>query len=122
MDEAGYRRVLSVAESDKEDKAGWLGFLKHLKKRGLSGVRLIVSDACLDLVEAAAEVFPEAVWQRCVVHFYRNVLSHVPHRKVRKVAAMLKAIHAQSLPSRTRERAVQPPRPKRRMSLKSSKR
>ena len=95
MDEGGYRRVLGVAEGHKEDKAGWLGFLKHLKKRGLSGVRLIVSDACLGLAEAAAEVFPQADWQRCTVHFYRNVFSHVPHRKVRKVAAMLKAIHAQ---------------------------
>ena len=47
------------------------------------------------LVEAAAECFPEAAWQRCTVHFYRNVFSHVPRAKVREVAAMLKAIHAQ---------------------------
>ena len=92
VDEDGYRRVLGVAEGHKEDKAGWLQFLKHLKKRGLSGVRLIVSDACLGLAEAAAEVFPDADWQRCVVHFYRNVFSHVPRRKVRQVAAMLKAM------------------------------
>ena len=91
----GHRRVLGVAEGHKEDKAGWLGFLKHLKKRGLQGVRLIISDACLGLAEAAAEVFPDADWQRCVVHFYRNVFSHVPSTKVREVAAMLKAIHAQ---------------------------
>ena len=75
VDAQGYRRILGVAEGHKEDKAGWLGFLKHLKKRGLSGVRLIVSDACLGLAEAAAEVFPDADWQRCVVHFYRNVFS-----------------------------------------------
>ena len=105
VDEAGYRRVLGVAEGHKEDKAGWLGFLKHLKKRGLSGVRLIVSDACLGLVEASAEVFPEADWQRCTVHFYRNVFSHVPHRKVRKVAAMLKAIHAQESRSAAQAKA-----------------
>lgn len=66
----------------------------HLKSRGLSGVRLIVSDACLGLVESMAEVYPEADWQRCVVHFYRNVFSHVPRNKVREVAAMLKVIHA----------------------------
>ena len=95
VDAQGRRRVLGVAEGCKEDKAGWLGFLKHLRKRGLSGVRLIVSDACLGLVEAAAEVFPDAGWQRCVAHFHRNVFSHVPRRKVRQAAAMLKAIHAQ---------------------------
>ncbi len=51
----GFRRVLGVAEGHKEDKAGWLEFLKHLKECGLSGVRLIISDACLGLCEAAAE-------------------------------------------------------------------
>jgi transposase-like protein len=95
VDADGFRRILGVAEGHKEDKAGWLGFLKYLKQRGLSGVRLVISDACLGLTEALAEVFPEADWQRCAVHFYRNVFSHVPHRKVREVAAMLKAIHAQ---------------------------
>lgn len=93
--EDGFRRVLGVCEGAKEDKAGWLAFLKSLKERGLSGVRLFVSDACLGLVEALGETFPEADWQRCVVHFYRNVFSHVPNGKVREVAAMLKAIHAQ---------------------------
>ena len=106
VDEGGYRRILGVAEGHKEDKAGWLQFLKHLKERGLSGVRLIVSDACLGLAEAAAEVFPDADWQRCVVHFYRNVFSHVPRRKVRQVAAMLKAIHAQESRSAARVKAL----------------
>jgi putative transposase len=95
VDGEGFRRVLGAVEGHKEDKAGWLGFLKHLKKRGLSGVRLIISDACLGLAEAAAECFADAHWQRCTVHFYRNVFSHVPHTKIRVVAAMLKAIHAQ---------------------------
>jgi transposase-like protein len=95
VDPDGYRRVLGVVEGHKEDKAGWLGFLKHLKARGLAGVRLIISDACLSLAEAAGECFPEAAWQRCTVHFYRNVFSHVPRGKLREVAAMLKAIHAQ---------------------------
>lgn len=95
VDEDGFRRVLGAAEGHKEDKAGWLGFLKYLKERGLKGVRLIISDACLGLAEATAEVFPEADWQRCAVHFYRNVFSKVPSTKVRAVAAMLKAIHAQ---------------------------
>ena len=76
VDQDGYRRILGVTEGHKEDKAGWLGFLKHLKKRGLETIRLIISDACLGLSEAAAEVYPESAWQRCVVHFYRNVFSH----------------------------------------------
>ena len=95
VDSDGYRRILGVSEGHKEDRAGWLGFLKELKKRGLSGVRLMISDACLGLVESIAEVFPDADWQRCAVHFYRNVFSHVPRGKMREVAAMLKAIHAQ---------------------------
>lgn len=95
VDPDGFRRILGVSEGHKEDKSGWLGFLKHLKARGLRGVRLMISDACLGLTETMAEVFPEADWQRCVVHWYRNVFSHVPSTKVREVAAMLKAIHAQ---------------------------
>lgn len=91
----GFRHILGVAEGEKEDLEGWRGFLRHLKDRGLSGVRLIISDACRGLAEAAAEIFPDADWQRCVVHFYRNVFSHVPNTKIREVARMLKAIHAQ---------------------------
>ena len=91
----GYRRILGVAEGHKEDKAGWGGFLKHLKERGLSGVQLVISDACLGLTESLHDYYPEARWQRCLVHFYRNVFSHVPNARVKEVARMLKAIHAQ---------------------------
>jgi putative transposase len=91
----GFREILGICEGAKEDKAGWSGFLAHLKQRGLKGVQLVTSDACLGLVESVAEFYPDAQWQRCVVHFYRNVFSHVPTTKVREVAAMLKAIHAQ---------------------------
>src|SRR6202046_5469274 len=73
----GYREILGICEGAKEDKAGWSSFLKHLKERGLAGVQLIISDACLGLAESAAEFFPEAAWRRCVVHWYRNVFSHV---------------------------------------------
>ena len=90
----GYREILGICEGAKEDKAGWSGFLRHLKDRGLQGVQLIVSDACMGLAEAAAEFFPDARWQRCVVHWYRNAFSHVPAAKMREVATMLKAIHA----------------------------
>ncbi|NOY52718.1 MAG: IS256 family transposase [Deltaproteobacteria bacterium] len=91
----GYREILGVAEGAKEDKTSWTNFLRHLKQRGLSGVRLFISDRCLGLVESLAEAYPDALWQRCIVHFYRNVFSVVPKGKVKKVAAMLKAIHAQ---------------------------
>lgn len=91
----GYRRILGVAEGHKEDKSGWSGFLRHLKERGLRGVKLIISDACLGLKEAVGDYYPEAKWQRCTVHFYRNVFSHVPNAKVKQTARMLKAIHAQ---------------------------
>lgn len=90
----GYREILGIVEGAKEDHASWLAFLKHLKERGLAGVRLIISDACLGLVEAAAEVLPDARWQRCVVHWYRNAFAHVPRAKMAEVALMLKAIHA----------------------------
>ena len=90
----GYRNILGICEGAKEDKAGWSSFLKHLKERGLKGVELITSDACMGLAESAAEFFPDARWQRCTVHWYRNVFSHVPATKVREVADMLKAIHA----------------------------
>ncbi len=95
VNQEGFREILGIVEGAKEDKAGWGAFLKHLKARGLSGVQLVISDACLGLVESIAEVCPKARWQRCVVHFYRNIFSHVPSTKVREVAHMLKAIHAQ---------------------------
>jgi transposase-like protein len=95
VDAEGYRQILGVAEGMKEDGQSWLAFLRRLAERGLSGVRLFVSDKCLGLLEALDQTFPEADWQRCVVHFYRNVLTAVPTGKAREVAAMLKAIHAQ---------------------------
>ena len=91
----GYRQILGVAEGEKEDLEGWRGFLRYLRDRGLAGVRLVISDACRGLIEAVQEVFPKADWQRCAVHFYRNVFSHTPNNKMGEVARMLKAIHAQ---------------------------
>jgi transposase-like protein len=91
----GYRDILGIVEGGKEDKAGWGNFLRSLKKRGLQGVQLTISDKCLGLVESLGECFPEARWQRCTVHFYRNIFSVVPHGKLKEVSAMLKAIHAQ---------------------------
>ena len=67
----------------------------QLVDRGLNGVQLIISDACRGLMESAAEYLPDAQWQCCMVHFYRNVFSHVPATRIREVSHMLKAIHAQ---------------------------
>jgi transposase-like protein len=91
----GYREILGVAEGMKEDTESWRNFLRYLKGRGLKGVKLVVSDKCLGLLEALGEFYPEASWQRCAVHFYRNVFKVVPKGKAKDVAAMLKAIHAQ---------------------------
>lgn len=91
----GFREILGVAEGAKEDLASWLDFLRYLKGRGLSGVRLFISDKCLGLIEALGQVYPDAAWQRCVVHFYRNVMTAVPKGRVREVMDMLKAVHAQ---------------------------
>ena len=106
VNERGYREILGICEGAKEDKTGWSAFLKHLKERGLKGVRLITSDACIGLAESAAEFFLEAAWQRCVVHWYRNIFSHVPSTKVREIAAMLKAIHASEDLAAAREKAI----------------
>ena len=104
VNEDGYREVLGAAEGMKEDKASWVRFFQWLRERGLNGVKLIVGDKCLGMLEAVGEVFPEARYQRCVVHFYRNVFSVVPKSKVKLVAKMLKAIHAQESKKAAREK------------------
>lgn len=91
----GHREILGICEGMQEDKESWLSFLRHLKSRGLSGVRLVVSDKCVGLVEAVGQCFPKAQWQRCVFHFHRNILSKVSREKIPEVAPMLKAIQAQ---------------------------
>jgi len=103
--EDGYRDILGVAEGCKEDQAGWGGFLAYLKRRGLGCPELFISDKCLGLIESLGEYYPEAQWQRCMVHFYRNVFSVVPKGKVKQVAAMLKAIHAQEDRQAAQEKA-----------------
>lgn len=95
VDEHGFREILGICEGIKEDQESWRNFLRHLKQRGLTGVQLVISDKCLGLVETLGEFFADARWQRCMVHFYRNVFSCVPNDKVKEVAGMLKAIHAQ---------------------------
>ena len=106
VNQDGYREVLGVMEGAKEDKASWVNFLRSMKGRGLAGVRLFISDKCLGLIESLVEFYPTASWQRCAVHFYRNVWTAVPTTKVREVATMLKAIHAQEDLQAAKEKAV----------------
>ena len=71
----------------------------------MDGVKLVVGDKCMGMLEAVGEVFPDAKYQRCTVHFYRNVFSVVPKSKVKIVAKMLKVIHAQESKKASREKA-----------------
>ena len=93
-DDDGCREVIGAAEGFTESAECWREFLSWLKSRGLRGVRMFAGDKAAGMVGSIAEVFPEAAYQRCTVHFYRNVLAKVPRTRRAKVAAMLKAIHA----------------------------
>ena len=105
VDEEGYRDVLGVALGCREDGESWRSFLRHLKERGLSGVRLVTSDKALGLVEVLGEFFPEALWQRCVVHFERNVLKDIPRNQMEPVSRMLRAVYAQESREEARAKA-----------------
>ena len=91
----GHREVLGVDVVTSEDGAGWLGFLRGLKARGLTGVALITSDAHPGLKDAIEATFPGAVWQRCRTHFMRNLLCRVPKASQDLVATVVRSIFAQ---------------------------
>lgn len=120
VDQEGYREILGAAEGMKEDHESWKSFFLWLKERGLSGVKLIIGDKNLGMLETIGEVFPEAKYQRCIVHFYRNVFSVVPHGKMRSVAMMLKAIHAQESKDAARQKANQVAEDLRKMRLSAA--
>lgn len=94
VNDDGYREVIGAAEGFTESSGRWRDFLSWLRSRGLHGVRMVVGDKASGMVGSIAEVFPDAAYQRCTVHFYRNVLARVPKSRRAAVAAMLKAIHA----------------------------
>ncbi len=106
VNDEGYREIIGCAEGFTESKECWIEFLSWMKSRGLRGVRMITGDKDLGMVGAIEEVFPDAKYQRCTVHFYRNVLSKVPKSKRSQVAAMLKAIHAQESQAASDEKAT----------------
>ena len=79
----------------KEDKASWVGFFQWLRGRGLDGVQRIVGGKCLGMLEAVGEVLPQAKYQRCTVHFYRNIFAVTPRPKIKLIAKIPGAIRAQ---------------------------
>ena len=91
----GRREVLGFAVGDSEDGAFWTAFLRSLKARGLGGVQLVISDAHTGLKQAIAGVLLGAGWQRCRVHFLRNVLAQVPRGSADMVAAAIRTVFAQ---------------------------
>jgi len=80
IDWEGRRQVLGVELANRESTNSWKEFLLRLKERGLRGVWLVVSDQHVGLKQAVQEVLPEALWQRCYVHFLRNALDHLPRK------------------------------------------
>lgn len=95
VNSAGDREIIGCSEGYTESAESWREFFSWLKGRGLSGVRLVTGDKCAGMLGALEEVFPGARYQRCTVHFYRNVLGRVPVTRRKAAARMLKAIHAQ---------------------------
>ena len=107
VDDTGHREVIGVAEGMKEDRASWEGFLRSLIERGLKGVRLVVGDRCAGLVSTVNAMLPDARYQRCMVHFMRNVLSKVSHRHMTWAAGALKAVFAMESRDAALEKAGQ---------------
>jgi putative transposase len=94
----GGREILGVDIGDSEDETFWTGFLRSLKARGLAGVRLVISDAHAGLKAAIVKVFQGASWQRCRVHYARNLLATVPKANTEMVAAAFRTVFAQLTP------------------------
>ena len=91
----GHREILGLDTFTSEDGAAWTRFLKDLSARGLSGVRLVISDDHKGLVGAIAAVLPGACWQRCRTHFMKNLLCRVPRSAQPFVATLVRTIFAQ---------------------------
>jgi putative transposase len=80
IDWDGRRQVLGVDLANRESTGSWKEFLLSLRQRGLKGVEMVVSDDHAGLRKAIAEVLPEAIWQRCYVHFLRNAVDYLPRK------------------------------------------
>jgi putative transposase len=100
----GGREVLGVDIGDSEDETFWSKFLLSLKKRGLAGVRLVISDAHAGLIKSIRRQFQGASWQRCRVHFARNFQALIPKSHTEMVAGMFRSIFALSDPKEVKAR------------------
>ena len=120
VNEEGCHEIIGAAEGMKEDRESWRAFFVWLKERGLAGVRLIIGDKCLGMLESIPEVFPDAKYQRCTVHFYRNIFSATPRNKMKEVSMLLKAIYAQECKTSAKEKAKQVADKLREMKLTSA--
>jgi putative transposase len=96
--EEGRREILGVEIGDSEDEAFWREFLRSLKRRGLDGVRLVISDQHAGLVAAISRCFQGAAHQRCRVHFARNLMANIPKGHQEMVSAAFRTIFAQVSP------------------------
>ena len=94
----GSREVLGIDIGDSEDETFWARFLRSLRKRGLAGVRLVISDAHAGLKAAIRKCFAGSSWQRCRVHYTRNLLATVPKAHAEMVSAAFRSIFALSDP------------------------
>ena len=95
VNEHGEREVIGCAVAGAESEASWTGFLRSLVARGLSGVRLAISDAHLGVKAAVAGTLEGAAWQRCRVHLLRDLLVHVPRHAASMVAAFVRTVFTQ---------------------------
>ena len=95
VNDQGERHILGLAIGASENGADWLEFLESLNRRGLSGVQLVISDNHLGLRSAVERSFLGASWQRCTVHFTRNVVQKVPKVSQTAVSALVRQIFAQ---------------------------
>jgi len=95
---------LQIDVVDTEGKESWSGLLRNLRKRGLTGTKLVISDAHEGLKAAISTVMQGASWQRCKVHFFRNILAHVPQARKLEVAAGLRTVFARFRSNRRSDR------------------
>lgn len=98
VNDEGYREILGVEIFTSEDETSWTAFLRDLVERGLSGVRLVTSDAHPGLKKAIASVLPGSSWNRCYTHFTRNVTSRLPRKAQGRSSALLRSVTAQTGP------------------------
>ncbi len=105
LNKEGRREVLAIDPMLEESKESYKQMFQKLKLRGMKGPKLVISDANAGLVSAIRESFPGASWQRCKVHFMRNIIVHVTHKEKKAFAEMLKDIWTASSADAARKRA-----------------